>query len=131
MIDLRYADGDKFTSKAFRRGDSEEIKNAGSTFATILTSGTWDGAGFRAYIDIMKDEDVNITALLMDGENSDTSDDNPHGKSNIQKIQKRMGEIPTSFSTEQAKGGGAPRPGCLCTMYIGRSGSLSFTPVRK
>ena len=74
MVDLGYSDGVKFSPEAFRRGDSEEIKNSGSTFATILTSETWNGAGYNASLDLQKDEDVNITALLLENGDSDTSE---------------------------------------------------------
>ena len=105
MIDLRYGAGDKFASKAFRRGASDEIRRSGSTFATILTSAAWNGAGFKAYLDLMKEEGANITALLLTKDDSDTSDEEFIKNKNLQKIQKRLKAIPSSFTKKQAKRG--------------------------
>lgn len=47
------------------RGGHGEIKNPGSSFAAILTSGVWSPGGFRCYIDIRAEESGSIAALLI------------------------------------------------------------------
>ena len=65
MCDLDYDQGRRFSSHAFRKGSAGEIKNSGSAFATILTSGLRSPGGFRFYLDLRADEAVNISALLI------------------------------------------------------------------
>ena len=74
MCDLLYDQDRRFSSHAFRRGATDEIKNPGSAFATILTSGVWPTGGFRCYLDLHAGEAVNISALLIQALDSDSDD---------------------------------------------------------
>ena len=77
MDKLGYEQGRKYSSHAFRRGATEEIKDSGSTFATIIKSGTWTAAGFKSYLDLQRDEALNISRLLLENADSNSEDDDP------------------------------------------------------
>ena len=48
---LKFADAQNFTSKAFRRGATQEILQAGNNLETLKGSGGWAGSGFLPYVD--------------------------------------------------------------------------------
>ena len=54
-----------YSPHAFRIGNTEEIKDIGSTVATIIKSGNWAAAGLKSYPDHQRDEALNITRLLL------------------------------------------------------------------
>ena len=74
MCDLEYDQGRRFSSHAFRKGATDEIKNSGSALATILTSGVWSSGGFRGYLDLHADEAINISAVLIKAIDSESDD---------------------------------------------------------
>ena len=91
MRDLDYDQGRRLSSHAFRKGATDEIKNPGPTFATILTSGLWSPGGFRFYLGLHADEAVNISALLIKAIDSESDDPGEAGKpSNPDAITKRL-----------------------------------------
>lgn len=67
-----------FSSHAFRSGATDEIKNCGSTLATILKSGAWLSAPYRNYLDLQADEAIDITTFLIDGIWADSEDSDPN-----------------------------------------------------
>ena len=77
MEKLGYDQGRKYSPHAFRREATEEIKDSGSTFATIIKSGTWTAAGFKSYLDLQRDEALNISRLLLENADSNSEDDDP------------------------------------------------------
>ena len=95
MCDLDYDQGHRFSSHALRQGATGEIKNSGSAFATILTSGLWSPGGFRCYLDLHDEEVINISALLIKDIESEIDDpdevDKPSTPDAIMKrLRKRM-----------------------------------------
>ena len=55
---------DSYSTRAFRRGASAELKNSGSSFAHVLKTVGWNSATFRAYVSYVEDEEVNIRSIL-------------------------------------------------------------------
>ena len=89
MTKLRYDQGRKYSPHAFRRGATEEIKNSGPTFATVIKSGGWAAAGYKSYLDLQADEAVNISKLLLDTTNSDSNDTDPTDLPAEQKLRQK------------------------------------------
>ena len=74
------AEAASYSTHAFRRGASMELKGSGSTLAQVLKTVGWNSASFRAYLSFVEDEEVNIRSILanFDGyESSDEEEDNP------------------------------------------------------
>ena len=99
-------EGGKFSSHGFRRGATNEVKNSGSTLATILGTGTWLSACYKNYLDLKADEAIKISTLLLDnvGSDSEDSDRDPTDKrkrlNNL--VKKRMRKAPLSFRNDLA-----------------------------
>ena len=109
MTALKYPEGGKFSSHAFRRGATQEIKNSGSTLATIVKSGTWLSACYRNYLDLSADEAINISTLLLETLGSDSEDSDPDiiRKRPTQKaIIKRVRKVPMTFRNDPPEEGG-------------------------
>ena len=84
---LKVPEADSYSTHAFRRGASMELKGSGSTFAQVLKTVGWNSASFRAYLSFVEDEEVNIRSILanIDGyESSDGEEDEPESDSAIQ-----------------------------------------------
>ena len=110
MTKLDYDRGHKYSSHAFRRGATEEIKNSGSTFATIITSGGWTAAGYKSYLDLQADEAVNISKLLLETTNSDSNDTDPTDLPLEQKLRKKVRRIPLALRKEKRHKPPDPKP---------------------
>ena len=65
MAALQFDQGGMYSSHAFRRDATDEVKNSGQTIATILKSGTWISAFYKNYIGINADESINSSQLLI------------------------------------------------------------------
>ena len=100
-------EGGKFSSHGFRRGATNEVKNSGSTLATILGTGTWLSACYKNYLDLMAGEAINVSTLLLDklGSDSEESDPDrpPKRKQREKRVTKRMRAIPLTFTNEQSE----------------------------
>ena len=70
--DLSYVDGRRYSTHAFRRGSTQEIRNSGTTSPAIPKSGIWTSGGYKCYIYLRADEAVNISALLATALESDS-----------------------------------------------------------
>ena len=57
--------GREYSPYAFRRSTAEEIKDSGSTSAAIIKSGTWAADGLKSYVDLQRDDALNIPRLLL------------------------------------------------------------------
>ena len=55
-------------------GSTQEILNSGSAFPSILKSGIWTPGGYKCYLDLHSDEDVNISSFLVSALGSDSED---------------------------------------------------------
>ena len=67
MSALEFGRGAAFSSHAFRRVATDEVKNCESTLAAILKSGTCVSAAYCNYIRLQAGESINVTTLLIDG----------------------------------------------------------------
>ena len=63
----------RYTSNAFRRGDTQELLQSGGTIEIIKSPGAWIGNGFRSYIDLEfnKTRQIPRTLIQLDDSSSD------------------------------------------------------------
>ena len=101
MTKLGYPDGPKYSSHAFRRGATQEIKDCGSTLALIIKSGTWTHSGYKAYLGLQADFAINISRLVLDALGSGSEDDDPDHPANEKRMRKKMKGIPVAFVDER------------------------------
>ena len=94
MEDLRFDRAREYSSRAFRRGATQEIKDTGSTLAVIITSGGWTAAGYKSYLDLQMDEALNISALLIESMDSDSDETDDEPQTTIDRLRKRWRHIP-------------------------------------
>ena len=65
MAAMGFGQGGLYSPHAFRRGETQEIIDSGSTISTIIKSGTWLSACYKNYLDLKADEEINISTLLL------------------------------------------------------------------
>ena len=65
MWKLGYSQGRSYSPHSFRRGETGEINDSGSNFATIIKSGPWAAAGFKSYLGLHRGEAPNISPLIL------------------------------------------------------------------
>ena len=96
-----FSDGHLYTSKAFRRGATQELLTSGYSLEVIKGSGGWNGAGsFKSYVDLEMDSSFRISRLLValsDGESSE--------EENIKKSTKDDAKRRRIWRAKTAKGG--------------------------
>ena len=73
---IGFKDGPKYTSKAFRRGATQELLTTGNSLEVIKGSGGWWGSGFRSYVDIEMDHAFRISRCLIALSDDSSSEDN-------------------------------------------------------
>ena len=66
MVSAGFDAGGIYSPRAFRRGATQGILASGSTLSAILTPGTWESSGYRAYLDTQLDEALNITRIVIE-----------------------------------------------------------------
>ena len=54
--ELASPDSDMFTSKCFRRGCPNAMKDSDSTLGQIMRAAGWNAAGYRSYLLLQKDD---------------------------------------------------------------------------
>ena len=91
---LGFAGGPKFPLRAFRRGETQEIKDIGPTLSVIIKSGTWAHSGYRAYLDLQADYAINISWLIIDALGSDSDDPDPQRRKDDTKNTKTSERSP-------------------------------------
>ena len=101
MTQMGYPGGPKYSSHAFRRGATQEIKDSGSTLALIITSGTWTHAGYKAYLDLQADFAINISRFALDALGSGSEEDDPDHPKNEKKMRKRRRAFDAAFLVER------------------------------
>ena len=89
--ELEYEDGKRYSENALRRGATQEIRNSGSTFSTVLRSGIWTSGGYKCRLDPHADETVNISALLASP--LETASDDPDEPPPAARRDKAMGSV--------------------------------------
>ena len=75
LMEIGFDGGSQFTSKAFRRGATQELLTTGNSLDAVKGSGGWLGPGFRSYVDLGMDSAFLISKLLVDLSDDDSSED--------------------------------------------------------
>ena len=108
---------------AFRLGATDEIKNSGTTLATMLKSGTWLAASYRNYLDIQAGDAINISTLLSGSLSPDSEDGDPaqtrtkrHNQKTLRKRARMapiafLGKLDSSKGRKKRKTKKGPQPG--------------------
>ena len=68
---------DRYSSHAFRRGTSQELKESGSPWAVVASSGFWRSPSFRGYVDLSRDVEIGVQQLFDVDLDSDSADEEP------------------------------------------------------
>ena len=77
---LEFDQGGLYSPHGFRRGETQEVMDSGSTLATIIKTGTWLSACYENYLDLKSDEAANISTPLPDQLGSDSEDSDPDNR---------------------------------------------------
>ena len=72
---MNFPDAHLYTSKAFRRGCTQEILQSGGTTDVIKASGAWQGNGFRSYLDFEFHRSRQISRMLIALDDSSPDDE--------------------------------------------------------
>ena len=94
IADIRFDRAQEYSSKAFRRGATNEISETGSTLAAVITSGGWAAADYKSYLDMQMDEALNISSLLVEAADSDSDETDEEPKTTIDRLRQRWRRIP-------------------------------------
>ena len=76
-------ESERYSTHAFRRGASMELKNSGSNLAQILKTVGWNSAAFRAYLSFVEDEEVNIRSILVNHDAFESSDEEENSSDSL------------------------------------------------
>ena len=52
---LRIPEAERYIAHASRRGTSQDLKESGSPWSAVATSGLWHSPPFRGYLDMSRD----------------------------------------------------------------------------
>ena len=66
---------DRYSSHGFRRGTSQELKETGSPWSVVATSGVWRSPAFRGYLDMSKDVEQGVAQLFAVDFDSDSAEE--------------------------------------------------------
>ena len=58
MAKLHIPEADMYSSHAFRRGAAQELKESGSHWSVVASSGAWHSPAFRGYVDLSRDVEL-------------------------------------------------------------------------
>ena len=72
---MNVEDAHSYSTHAFRRGASMELKRTDSTLAQVLKTVGWNSGTYRAYLSFVEDEEVNIRLILMNKTGTEVSSD--------------------------------------------------------
>ena len=70
-----FTDSESYSSKCFRRGCSNAMKDSNSTLGQIMRAAGWNAAGFRSYLLLQKDEEAFVASLIRALDSPDSGDD--------------------------------------------------------
>ena len=82
---LKFKDAHKYTSKALRRGATQELPQTGETLEVIKGSGAWVGNGFKGYIDLEFDKTLRVSQMIIKYEQNTSFADYPPRKGSPRK----------------------------------------------
>ena len=77
---LWFLDARKFTSKAFRRGATQELLTTGNSLEVVKNSWGCRGPGFSSYVDIAMDKAFRIARLLVTLSDDSSDEELPNAK---------------------------------------------------
>ena len=80
LMKLNFPNGHRYTSKAIRRGATQELTETGKMMQVIKGSGAWVGDGFLSYIDLEFDKTLKISRLLISLEDSSSDEEGPRNR---------------------------------------------------
>ena len=81
----------RYNSKAFRRGPTQEITQAGRTIAVIKSPGACLGNGFRNYVAFEFNRPRPISRLIIALDVSSSEDEEPNPKTKVARTQRSAG----------------------------------------
>ena len=84
-----YPKGAKLPPRALQRGPANELLNAGPELSTSLKAGAWAASGYKGYMGLQKDKDINISRYLLYGPGSASDDEDPDIPKYERRIRKR------------------------------------------
>ena len=97
LMKMNVPNAHRYTSKAFRRGTTQEIRQSGWTIDVIKSSGAWLGNGFRSYVSFEFNRSRQISRLLIALGDSSSDDEEPHPKTKVARTQ-RSAELPSAIA---------------------------------
>ena len=75
LTSMKVPDALSYSTHAFRRGASMELKRCGDTLSQVLKTVGWNSASFRAYLSFVEDEEVNIRLILMNHQGEESGEE--------------------------------------------------------
>ena len=92
LAKAKFKDAPRFTSKAFRRGATQETLQTGNNLETAKGAGAWAGPGFLSYVDMEVDAAFKAQKMLISLSDGSSSEDEG-GKPKTTKLRRkwRMG----------------------------------------
>ena len=64
MARLGAPEAERYSSHAFLRGTTQELKEAGPPWSAVASSGIWHSPAFRGYVDMSKDVETGAQQLI-------------------------------------------------------------------
>ena len=77
---INFPNGHRYTSKAIRRGATQELTETGELPQSIKGPGAWVGDGFLSYIDVEFDKTLKISGILISSEDSSSDEECPRNR---------------------------------------------------
>ena len=68
---------DRFSSHGFRRWTSQELKEPGTPWSVVASSGVWHSPAFRGYVDMSRDVELGAQQLFNVDLDSGPADEDP------------------------------------------------------
>ena len=75
LAQLGIPEAARYSSHAFRRGTTQELKESGSPWTVVASSGIWHSPCFRGYLDMSRDVELGVQQLFDVDFDSDSGDD--------------------------------------------------------
>ena len=70
-LGIPYAE--RYSSRGFRRGTPQELKETGPPWSAVASSGIWRSPAFRGYLDMSRDADLGVSHLFEVAFDSDSA----------------------------------------------------------
>ena len=86
-----------YTSKALRRGATQELIRTGRNLAAIKVSGAWVGGGFKSYIDLEFDKTLRVSQMIIKYDQNTSPEGDPPRKGAPRKGELRSKRAQTGY----------------------------------